>query len=262
MFTAFWHILINSMFEIAAETALVTAAGQGIGRAIAAALATAGAQVTASDINEQAFAKSDDLQGVTCITLDVTDDAQVAECFAELRPDILINVAGIVHHGTILDCDFKDWEVAMRLNARSVYVTCQAALPAMIDRGHGCIVNIASVAGSVRGVPLRFAYGASKATVIGITKSIAADFIKQGIRANAICPGTVHTPSWEGRVRDLAQRESITEDEARTRFAARQPMGRVGTAAEIAAMVVYLASPAGAFMSGQEICIDGGWTCL
>ena len=237
------------------KTALVTAAGQGIGRASALAMAAEGAQVMATDLNPAALAG---LAGPKIATrvLDVLDDAAIHRTLGELPPlDVLFNCAGFVHHGTILDCTPKDWEFSFNLNVRAMYVTIQAALPRMLERGGGSIINMASVASSLKGLPNRFAYGASKAAVIGLTKAIAADFVGQGIRCNAIAPGTVDTPS-------LAQRINAFPDpvEARKAFIARQPMGRLAKPEEIAPIVVFLASDESAFATGNVYSVDGGMT--
>ncbi|MEC7211575.1 MAG: SDR family oxidoreductase [Pseudomonadota bacterium] len=241
--------------RLAGKAALITAAGQGIGRATALAMAAEGAQVFATDINAETLATLDGTEGVTTFTLDVMDEASVTEGVARAVPDILFNCAGFVHHGTILDATDAEWSFGFDLNVRSMYWTCRAAIPGMIERGGGSIVNVSSVASSVIGAPNRFVYGASKAAVIGLTKSIATDFVTTGLRCNAICPGTVESPSLEGRLSDTGD-----YDKARTAFIARQPMGRFGTAAEIAALAVYLASEESAFVTGQAINIDGGWT--
>jgi len=241
--------------RLAGKTALVTAAGQGIGRASALAMAAEGAQVMATDLNPAALAG---LAGPKIATrvLDVLDDAAIHRTLGELPPlDVLFNCAGFVHHGTILDCTPKDWEFSFNLNVRAMYVTIQAALPRMLERGGGSIINMASVASSLKGLPNRFAYGASKAAVIGLTKAIAADFVGQGIRCNAIAPGTVDTPS-------LAQRINAFPDpvEARKAFIARQPMGRLAKPEEIAPIVVFLASDESAFATGNVYSVDGGMT--
>ena len=241
--------------RLAGKAALIRAAGQGIGRATALAMAAEGAQVFATDINAETLATLDGTEGVTTFTLDVMDEASVTEGVTRAVPDILFNCAGFVHHGTILDATDAEWRFGFDLNVRSMYWTCRAAIPGMIERGGGSIVNVSSVASSVIGAPNRFVYGASKAAVIGLTKSIATDFVTTGLRCNAICPGTVESPSLEGRLSDTGD-----YDKARTAFIARQPMGRFGTAAEIAALAVYLASEESAFVTGQAINIDGGWT--
>lgn len=250
-----WH-------GLAGKKAFITAAGQGIGRAIVEAYSKAGATVVASDVDAEALASLAGLSGVTTRQVDVTDDALLCQAVVEEAPDVLTNVAGVVHHGSILECKPEEWDLAFALNVRPMFIACQAALPGMLERGAGTIINMASVASAVRGVPSRCAYGSSKGAVIALTKSIAADFIKRGIRANSICPGTVRSPSWEQRVREMAAREGISEQEAHDVFIARQPMGRIGEPAEIAALATYLASDSSAFISGQEICVDGGWSCL
>lgn len=239
------------------KTALVTAAANGIGRASAVMLAERGATVIATDIAEDALSE---LQvshpGITGMVLDVTDTAAVQALVTGLGPlDILVNCAGWVHDGTILDCDANAWNRSFDLNARALFEVTKAALPGMLDKGVGSIVNIASIVSSEKGAPRRFAYGASKAAIIGMTKSIAADFVKEGIRCNAICPGTVQSPSLNDR---LAATGDF--DAALAAFKARQPMGRLGKPEEIAEVVCYLASDMAAFTTGQAIAIDGGWS--
>ncbi|WP_279481668.1 SDR family oxidoreductase [Aureimonas sp. SK2] len=242
--------------RLAGQRAVVTAAAQGIGRATALAFAREGAEVIASDINEEKLAELGSESGITVRRLDVRDGAAVAAFAREVgRADILFNCAGFVHAGTILDCTEEEFDFAFDLNVRSMFRMVRAFLPAMIEGGGGSIVNIASVASSVIAAPNRFVYGASKAAVIGLTKSVAADFVGQGIRANAICPGTVESPSLEDRMRATGDLEA-----ARAAFAARQPMGRLGKPEEIAALAVYLASRESGFVTGQAISIDGGWT--
>lgn len=242
--------------RLAGQRAVVTAAAQGIGRATALAFAREGAEVIASDINEERLADLASEPGITVRRLDVRDGAAVAAFAREIgRADILFNCAGFVHAGTILDCTDEEFDFAFDLNVRSMFRMVRAFLPAMIEGGGGSIVNIASVASSVIAAPNRFVYGASKAAVIGLTKSVAADFVGQGIRANAICPGTVESPSLEDRMRATGDLEA-----ARAAFAARQPMGRLGKPEEIAALAVYLASRESGFVTGQAISIDGGWT--
>lgn len=245
------------MGRLLGKTAFVTAAGAGIGRASALAFAAEGAKVIASDINASAL---DDLanqnsQIVTRI-LDVTDAEEVTHAAAELQDiDILFSVAGWVHHGTILDCDQTAWDQSIRLNLTSMYALARAFLPAMLERRAGVILNMSSVASSVIGAPNRFAYGASKAGVIGLTKAIAADFVGQGIRCNAICPGTVDSPSLQERMQAQGDYEA-----AREAFISRQPMGRLGTPHEVAKLAVYLASDEASFTTGAIHIIDGGWT--
>lgn len=239
------------------KTALVTAAGAGIGRASAEALARQGATVIATDIDGAAVAGlAAAAEGVDGRRLDVLDAGAVAALVASLPPlDILVNCAGHVHDGTILECDDADWDRSFHLNARATFRLTKAVLPGMLERGAGSIITIASVVSSLKGAPRRFAYGASKAAIIGMTKSIAADFVGRGVRCNAICPGTVESPS-------LQQRLAATGDydKALAAFTARQPMGRLGRPEEIAAMVCWLAGDLSAFTTGQAFAIDGGWS--
>ena len=237
------------------KRAFVTAAGAGIGLATARAFAAEGAEVIATDLDPAALAALTEA-GMTTRALDVTDPDQVAAAAAEAGAvDILFNCSGFVHHGAIMDCDRAAWDFSVALNVTGPYTVTRALLPAMLAAGGGAIINVASVAGSLIAAPNRFVYGVTKAAVIGMTKSIAADYVTQGIRCNAICPGTVDSPS-------LADRLRATGDEAAARaaFAARQPMGRLGRPEEIAALAVYLASAESAFVTGQAIAIDGGWT--
>jgi 2-keto-3-deoxy-L-fuconate dehydrogenase len=236
------------------KRAVVTAAGQGIGRAFAEAFHREGADVLATDINEKALAS---LAGIGTRRLDVTDGAAVAALAGELGAvDVLANCAGYVHQGTIFDCAEKDWDFSFDLNVKSMYRMIRAFLPAMLEKGGGSIVNVASVASSVKGVPNRFVYSASKAAVIGLTKAVAADFVAKGIRCNAICPGTVQSPSLDERMAALGGHPA----EVRRAFAQRQPMGRIAEPAEIAHLAVYLASDEASFTTGAIHVIDGGWT--
>ena len=237
------------------KTAFVTAAGQGIGRATALAFAAAGARVIATDLDEAKVHQiaSDTIHTARLNVLHAADIAQAATDAGAI--DILFNCAGIVPAGTILDCTEEDWGRTFDLNVTAMYRMAKAALPGMLAKGGGVIINMASVASSIKGVPNRFAYGTTKAAVIGLTKSIAADFVAQGIRCNAICPGTVDTPSLHDRLRAMGDYEA-----AHKAFVARQPMGRLGTAEEIAALALYLASDDAAYTTGQAYVIDGGWT--
>lgn len=235
------------------RTVVITAAGQGIGRATAERFISLGARVIATDINEQALST---LKGAETRVLNVLDGDGVKHFAADIgHADVLFNCAGFVHSGTILDCEEKDWDFSFDLNVKAMYRTCRAFLPGMLEKGKGAIVNMSSVASSVKGVPNRFAYTASKAAVVGLTKAIAADFVTKGIRCNAICPGTVDSPSLHDRLRATGNYEQALAD-----FIARQPMGRIATPEEIAALVTYLASDEAGFTTGQIHVIDGGWT--
>lgn len=239
--------------RLAHKTALITAAADGIGRASALAMAREGAVVLATDIN---LARLEELDGVAVRHLDVCDPQAVADLASEIpAPDILFNCAGLVSHGDILACGEEDFDRACDINIKGAYRLVRAFLPGMLVRGGGSIINMASVASSIIGAPDRFVYGTTKAAVIGMTRALSADFANRGIRANAICPGTVDTPSLHGRM--AAQGDA---DAARRAFIARQPMGRLGTAEEIAELVVYLASDESRFMSGAALVIDGGWS--
>lgn len=242
---------------LSGKTALVTAAAQGIGRASALAMAKAGATVFATDINEEALASlADENASVTPLRLDVRDPSSIKAVHERTGPvDVLFNCAGTVHQAPLLECDDEAWAFSLDLNVTSMFRMIRAYLPAMVERGSGSIVNMSSVAGAVKGVPNRAAYCATKAAVAGLTRSIAADYVTTGVRCNAICPGTVETPSLHDRMR--AQGDY---DKARAAFIARQPMGRLGTPEEIAALVVYLASDASSYTTGQLHIIDGGWT--
>ncbi len=241
------------------KTVLVTAAGQGIGKASALAMAAAGAQVWATDVNEKLLAAYGDQPNIKTRVLDVMDKTAIAHLVNEMPVlDVLFNCAGFVHAGSILQATDEEWDFAFNLNVRSQFWMIQAALPKMLlnkaGQGAGSIINMASVV-SVKGLPNRFVYGASKAAVIGLTKSVAADYVMQGVRCNCICPGTVDTPSLQDRI-------NVFEDpiEARKNFIARQPMGRLAKAHEIAPLVVFLASDESAFVTGQHYSIDGGMT--
>ncbi len=240
------------MGRLTGKTCLVTAAAQGIGRASVEAFLREGATVWATDVNEAALAG---LEGANLRRLDVTDKAAIAALIAETGPlDVLFNCAGFVHAGTVLDASDADWDFAFDLNAKAQFHLIQAALPGMLANGGGSIINMSSVASSLKGVANRFVYSASKAAVIGLTKSVAADFVTRGIRCNAICPGTVDSPSLHDRLRATGDYEKALND-----FVSRQPMGRVGKPDEIAALAVYLASDDSGFTTGQCHVIDGGW---
>ena len=241
--------------RLTGKRALVTAAGQGIGRATALAMAAEGAEVCATDINGDSLAGLSGENGITTFILDVMDQDSVIAGVRKADPDILFNCAGFVHHGTIFDATDDEWNFAHDLNVRSMFWTSRAALPAMLERGSGSIINMSSVASSVIGAPNRFVYGVTKAAVIGLTKSIASDYVKSGVRCNAICPGTVMSPSLQDRLAATGD-----YDKAEEAFIARQPMGRFGQPEEIAALAVYLASDESGFVTGQTINIDGGWT--
>ncbi|MCC6248181.1 MAG: SDR family oxidoreductase [Rubrivivax sp.] len=243
------------------KTAFVTAAGQGIGRAAAEAFAREGARVIATDLDPDLLADLRGQPNVIVEKLDALDAAAIAEA-AKRHPnvDILFNAAGYVHHGSVLDCTEKDWEFAFDLNVRSMYRTIKAFLPGMLSRGNGSIVNVASGASSVKAAANRFVYGATKAAVIGLTKSVALDFIKTGVRCNAICPGTVESPSLRDRMATLSKNSGQPYEQVEAMFVARQPMGRLGTADEIAALAVYLASDEARFTTGTAMLVDGGWS--
>ena len=239
------------------KTVLVTAAAQGIGRASALALAAAGARVIATDIDEGKLAALREQPGIEVCGLDVRDRSSVGAAVALAGiVDVLLNCAGFVHHGTVLECTEEELDLAYDLNVKGMVRTIRAVLPGMLAKGEGSIINVASVASSVKGVPVRCVYGLTKAAVIGLTKSVAADFVSRGIRCNAICPGTVETPSLEGRLKA----QGATQDDyekTRAAFVARQPIGRIGQPQEIADLVVYLASAT--YTTGQVHIIDGGW---
>lgn len=240
------------------KIALVTAAGQGIGRAIAEAFIAEGAKVIATDLDAaklNGFPRS-----VKKVRLDVTSTKAVEALAAKLGPiDILVNAAGFVHHGSILDCSEKDFDFSFNLNVKAMHRTIRAFLPGMLEKGKGSIVNIASVASSVAGLPNRYVYGASKAAVIGLTKAVAADFVTKGIRCNAICPGTVQSPSLDERIASLAAESGQSLSEVRANFVARQPMGRLGTPQEVANFALFLASDESSFTTGHIHMVDGGF---
>ncbi len=243
--------------RLSGKRALVTAAGQGIGRASALAMAREGADVFATDVNLEALSTlKDEAEGnIEVYELDARSDSSVREGVARAKPDVLFNCAGFVHHGTILDATDEEWDFAFDLNVRSMFRTIRAALPGMLERGQGSIINMSSACSSVIGAPNRFIYGTTKAAVIGLTKSVAVDTITQGVRCNCICPGTVESPSLHERLKATGDYET-----AMKAFVARQPMGRIAKAEEIAALVVYLASDESAFTTGQPHIIDGGWS--
>jgi 2-keto-3-deoxy-L-fuconate dehydrogenase len=235
---------------------LITAAAQGIGRASAIAMAREGAQVLATDLNATLLVELEAEEGITTDPLDVTDPAAIARLAEAQEPfDVLANVAGYVHAGSILACEERDYDFSMNLNVKSMYHMIRAFLPAMLEAGGGSIINLSSVCSSLKGLPQRFVYGTSKAAVIGLTKSVAADYVARGIRCNAICPGTIETPSLDERIAAFDDPEA-----ARKAFIARQPMGRLGTAEEIAAIALYLAADESAYTTGQVFIVDGGIT--
>jgi len=241
------------MKQLEGKLCVLTAAGQGIGRATAQRFAADGARVIATSKGDNRLAK---LPNIETVVLDVTDSAGITNFATEVGAvDVLFNCAGYVHDGSILDCDEASWDISFDVNVKSMYRMIRAFLPAMLIQGSGSIINMSSVASSIKGVPDRFAYTASKAAVIGLTKSVAADFIDKGIRCNAICPGTIDTPSLHARMRTTGDYEKAVID-----FKARQPMGRLGDPCEIAALASYLASDDSAFTTGQTHIIDGGWT--
>lgn len=243
------------MKKLENKTILITAAGQGIGRATAELFASQGAQVIATDINEDTLAELDKIEGITSRKLDVMDASVVTAAIADIGPlDVLFNCAGYVASGSIIECDEKDWDFSFDLNVKAQYRLIKLVLPEMIEQGGGSIINMSSVASSIKGVPNRLAYCASKAAVIGLTKAVAADYVTDKIRCNAICPGTVESPSLHDRLRATGDYKKALKD-----FIARQPLGRVGKSEEIAALALYLASDDSAFTTGQTHVIDGGW---
>jgi 2-keto-3-deoxy-L-fuconate dehydrogenase len=262
----FWHHntisiattrIDNVSTRLAGKTALITSAGQGIGRAAALAMVAEGAKVIATDINEAALADlARENSAISTRKLDVTKQAEVDAVAQSIDPpDVLFNCSGYVHAGTIMEVVDKDWDFAFELNVRAHYRMMRAFTPGWLEKGKASVINMASLASSVKGIPNRFLYGTSKAAVIGMTKAMAADYLTKGIRVNAICPGTVDTPSLHDRMRATGDYQK-----AHAAFVARQPMGRLGNAHEIAALVVYLASDESAFITGQAINIDGGWS--
>ncbi len=243
------------------KTAFVTAAGQGIGRAVAEAFAREGAHVVATDIRLDLLQGLQAEHGCTIEALNVLDPAAISACAARhTGVNVLFNAAGFVHHGTVLDCTEEQWDQAFNLNVRSMYRTIKAFMPGMLQQRKGSIINVASGASSVKAAANRFVYGSTKAAVIGLTKSVALDFITQGVRCNAICPGTVESPSLRDRIQALAQSSGQTLQQVEALFIARQPMGRLGTADEVAALAVHLASDESSFTTGTTALVDGGWT--
>ncbi len=242
--------------RLAGKTAFITAAAQGMGQAAALAFAREGARVWATDMNAQALKSIDGKEGIRTRVLDVTDEAAIARVAQEVGDiDVLFNCAGIVHNGSILDATIKDWDDGFNVNVKSMFLVARAFLPGMLKKGRGSIINMSSVASSVRGLPNRLVYGATKAAVVGLTKGIAADYVRQGIRCNAVCPGTVDTPSLQARIN--ANPDPI---QARKDFIARQPMGRLGTVGDITGLLIFLASDESLFVTGLAHSIDGGMT--
>ena len=243
------------MKKLENKNIIVTAAGQGIGRATAIAYSKEGANVTATDINEKTLKSlNEEFPNIKVSTLDSTKNDAINNFFSKIdKVDVLFNAVGYVHHGTIMECEEKDWDFSFNVNVKSMYLMIKEILPKMIKQNKGNIINMSSIVSSLRGLPNRFVYGATKAAIVGLTKSIAADFIKNNIRCNAIAPGTVHTPSWEERVAAAPDPAKAKKD-----FIARQPMGRLATAEEIAALAVYLASDESDFITGVVHPIDGG----
>ncbi|WP_199638128.1 SDR family oxidoreductase [Serratia sp. PAMC26656] len=244
--------------NLTGKRVLITAAGQGIGFSTARLFAEAGAEVIATDINTSQL---QGLPGIQALTLDVTDPAAIAAAAEILGPvDVLFNCAGVVHSGSILACSEAQWAFANELNVTAMFRMIRAFLPGMLARKNGSIINMSSVASSVKGVPNRFAYSTTKAAVIGLTRSVAADYVTQGIRCNAICPGTVESPSLRQRIAEQAHEQGRSEEEVYQAFVARQPIGRIGTTAEIAQLALYLASDASSYTTGTVQIIDGGWS--
>ena len=236
---------------------IVTAAGQGIGKATAIAFYNEGAHVTATDLNDKTLTDlNKEYPKIKVQKLDSTDNNAIIDFMKSVdKVDVLFNAVGFVHHGTILDCDEKDWDFSFNVNIKAMYFMCKAVLPKMIEQNGGSIINISSIASSLKGLPNRFVYGASKAATIGLTKSIASDFVKQNIRCNSIAPGTVFSPSWQDRVNQSPDPVQTKKD-----FIARQPLGRLGTAEEIASMAIYLAGDESSFTTGNTFSVDGGMT--
>ena len=252
---------VSSPGRLHGKTALITAAGQGIGRATVEAYVREGARVVGADINAELLAQLARDTGCETRVIDVTNAEAVRDAVAAIGPlQVLFNCAGYVHSGTILDCDEAAWDFSFDLNVRSMYRLIRAALPGMLAQGSGSIINMASVASSIKGAQNRFVYGTTKAAVIGLTKSVAADFASRGIRCNAICPGTVESPSLRQRIEAQAQASGQTVAQVEAAFVARQPVGRIGRASEIAALAVYLGSDESAFTTGTAQIIDGGWS--
>jgi 2-keto-3-deoxy-L-fuconate dehydrogenase len=242
--------------RLTGKTAFITAAAQGMGQAAALAFAREGARVWATDVNADKLKAIEGKDAIRTRVLDVTDEAAIARMAQEAGDvDVLFNCAGVVHHGSILDASVKDWDQAFAVNVKSMFLVAKAFLPGMLKKQKGSIINMASVASSLRGLPNRFVYGASKAAVIGLTKSIAADYVAKGIRCNAICPGTVDTPSLQGRINAFADPAQARKD-----FVARQPMGRLGTVQDITGILIFLASDESLFATGNAYSIDGGMT--
>jgi 2-keto-3-deoxy-L-fuconate dehydrogenase len=247
--------------RLAGKKILITAAGQGIGRASAQAMAKEGATVWATDINTELLKELASLPGIKAAALDVLNTEAVNAFAQQIGPvDVLFNCAGYVHQGDILQTTDEQWDFSMDLNVKSMYRTIRAFLPGMLKQGHGSVINMASAASSIKGAPNRVVYSASKAAVLGLTRSLAADYVAKGIRFNAICPGTVESPSLGQRIEAVSKETGKTIDAARDMFVSRQPMGRLGTADEIAALAVYLASDESSFTTGTSQIIDGGWT--
>lgn len=248
------------MGRLAGKRAIITAAANGIGRSTALAFAREGAEVIATDVNADALEGLTDEGIASCLVLDARNTSAVNDLAQELGAvDILFNCAGFVHHGTVLDCSEEDWDFSFDLNVKSMHRMISAFLPAMLENGGGSIINMSSGASSIKGVPNRYVYGATKAAVIGLTKAVAMDFITKGIRCNAICPGTIRSPSLEARIKTLGE-EVGSYEKALDMFIARQPMGRMASTDEVAALAVYLGADESAFTTGTTNIIDGGWT--